>query len=313
MFESRHIPVLLEKTLDVLQVKAGGVYLDCTVDGGGHSKALLERSAPDGIVIGLDMDQLMIERSKERLAEYGSRMKFVHSNFAELKEAILKTGITEVDGIMADLGISSNQLDFADRGFSFMQNGPIDMRMNTNLEETALDVIINREENELANIIFKYGEEKLSRKIAKVLKQKALKNELKSTLNLAETVANAIPRKMHPRKIHPATRTFQALRIEVNHELESIEQMLPQALEVLKPGGRLAIMTYHSLEDRIVQSCFKSWDKSCTCPPKLPVCVCNKIREAKIVNRKPILPEASEIIQNPRARSVKLRVVEKTS
>jgi len=313
MVKSRHIPVLLNEILEVLQVSAGGVYVDCTVDGGGHAEAILEKTAPSGVVVGLDMDPLMIERSSERLAGFGERIKLVHTNFADLKEALNSVGIEQVDGIMADLGISSNQLDYRERGFSFMQAGPIDMRMNTTLEETALDVIANRDENELANIIYRYGEEKFSRRISRELKKWLAENKLVTTKDLAEAVGRAIPRKMHPKRINPATKTFQALRIAVNKELESIEQMLPQALEVLKPGGRLAIMSYHSLEDRIVRSEFKDWEKDCICPPKLPICVCDKVREAKILTRKPILPTEAEIENNPRARSAKLRVVEKTS
>lgn len=308
--ESRHQPVLLDEILELLAVKSGGRYVDCTLDGAGHAAAILDASEPDGRLIGMDMDVNMLEFAKSRLGQYGERVALSRSNFSELTQVLADHGQPKVDGILADLGLSSNQLDSRERGFSFQRLGPIDMRMDPSLEQTAMDLIKSLDWRELAAVIGKYGEERFAGKIARAIK--AREDELETTGDLAELVFRVIPRRNHPKNIHPATRTFQGLRIVVNHELDSLETMLPQALAALKPGGRLAVISYHSLEDRIVRRTFKDWEKSCVCPPKLPVCACDKKKEAVIVTRKPVTAQAKELAVNPRSRSAKLRIAERT-
>ncbi len=305
-----HVPVLLTETLDALAIESGKIYVDLTLDGGGHATEILERSAPDGRLIGFDMDAGMIENGRKRFQPYGERVTLVHDNFRNLSQCLKERGVGPVDGILADLGFSSVQLDAA-RGLSFRESGPLDMRLDPGLPDSAGDLIERLDWRELAKILSDYGEERNAGRIARAVKAKSEAGRLQSTGELADTISAAIPKRFHPKKIHPATRSFQALRIAVNRELESLERMLPQALEALNPGGRLAVIAYHSLEDRLVRRAFREWEKDCVCPPGFPVCVCDKKRQARSLTRKPILPGEAEIESNPRSRSARLRVAER--
>jgi len=311
MTESRHAPVLLNETLLHLNVHPGGIYVDCTLDGGGHALAILKQSSPDGILIGLDMDAGMIEQSRPRFEAFKTRAHLINRNFAELPKALEDAGVSHVDGILADLGFSSNQLDAPERGLSFMNDGPLDMRLDKRFQNTAADLLVQLSESDLSRTIKRYSDERFASRIARATKQRLEKKPITRTLEFAELVESAIPRKFHPKRIHTATRTFQALRIAVNQELDSLETMLPAALESLKIGGRLAVITYHSLEDRIVSRTFKEWKKGCICPPRLPMCVCDNKPKVKFVTRKGLMPTETEIADNPRARSARLRVVER--
>ncbi len=306
-----HLPVLAPEIIKLLDVRPGGVYVDCTVNGGGHAGAMLDASAPDGIVIGLDLDGGMIERTRKRYEGVGERLKLVQSNFADLRQALDRAGISRIDGLLADLGLSSVQLDDPTRGFSFRFEGPIDMRFDTSRGESARELIERVSERELELILARYGEEPMARRIARAIKNRLSDGTLNSTADLADTVAAAIPRKRHSRRIHPATRSFQALRIAANGEMENLERLLPQALDALNPGGRMAIIAYHSLEDRHVRHTFRDWARACVCPPGLPVCTCGKVQEVSLITRKPTIPGEDEISANPRARSAKLRVAER--
>jgi 16S rRNA (cytosine1402-N4)-methyltransferase len=306
-----HIPVLLQEVVEALQPRSGGIYIDGTVGAGGHAAALLTASAPDGRLFGFDQDLTALELTRQRLAEFGDRVHLIHSNFSDLAEMARLNQIPPAAGILLDLGVSSMQLDQPERGFSFQAEGPLDMRMNQGSGPTAADLVNRLPEAELANLIFKYGEEPASRRIARAIVKA---RPIEGTVVLAEIVARAIPGKKQgwrgkPR-IHPATRTFQALRVAVNQELEILEQVLPQALALLKPKGRLAVISFNSLEDRIVKQYFKQEAQDCICPPEQPVCICNHKAIINIVTKKPITPGTVEIEANPRARSAKLRVVE---
>ncbi|RJO68656.1 MAG: 16S rRNA (cytosine(1402)-N(4))-methyltransferase RsmH [Myxococcales bacterium] len=310
---TNHLPVLLDEVVRGLDVRRGGVFADFTLDGGGHARAILDASAPDGRVIGLDMDATMIERTKHSLAAYGDRLQTLHANFARAAEAVRAVWTGPLDGALADLGFSSLQVDDEARGFSFQKDGPLDMRLDSSAPRTAADLVADLDESELARLIADYGEEPFARRIARSIVERREKRAIRTTRELADLVAAAIPRRAHPSRIHPATRTFQALRIATNAELDSLEAMLPQALELLKPGGRLAVIAYHSLEDRIVRHTFKRWANPCVCPPDLPVCACGKTPLVRILTKKPLLPDAAEIARNPRARSAKLRLAERTA
>ncbi len=307
-----HKPVLLTQCMDWLQPVDGGVYVDCTANGGGHIEEMLKRSAPTGRVIGLDLDAQVIEYTRQRLSSYGERLQMVQTNFAELAQVLEELEIEAVDGILADLGLSSRQLDDPERGFSFRFAGPIDMRMDQSRGNSAKDLIEQLDTKQLATIISRYGEERNGYRIARALKEALEAGELNDMTQLASIVEQAIPRRFHPKRIHAATQTCQALRIAVNGELDSLEALLPQALHALKPSGRLAVISYHSLEDRIVRHTMRDWTIDCICPPDLPVCGCDKRREAVVLTRKPILPSEKEIEANPRARSAKLRVAERS-
>jgi 16S rRNA (cytosine1402-N4)-methyltransferase len=306
-----HIPVLLQEVVEALQPHSGGIYIDGTVGAGGHAAALLTASAPEGQLFGFDQDLTALELARQRLAEFGDRVQLFHSNFSHLGQMASLRHIPPADGILLDLGVSSMQLEQPGRGFSFQLEGPLDMRMNPGSGPTAADLVNRLPEKELANLIFKYGEEPASRRIARAIVRA---RPIQETVELAQLVARAIPGKKQGRrgkpKIHPATRTFQALRVAVNQELEVLEQVLPQALALLKPKGRLAVISFNSLEDRIVKQYFRQEAQDCICPPEQPVCICNHKAIVNIVTRKPITPGADEIDANPRARSAKLRVVE---
>jgi len=297
-----HTPVLLNEVLDGLRVKAGGRYIDCTLGSGGHAVAILERSEPDGRLLGIDLDPMAVQVSRQRLGAYGDRVRLVHKTFAQLKAVASAEGFIPANGVLLDLGMSSVQLERGERGFSFQKEGPLDMRMDPE-EGTTADQLVNQlDEKELAEIISNYGEEAKARAVARAIVRN---RPLKTTRELAEVVARTVGRRG---RIHPATRTFQALRIAVNNELDALSSVLPQTTEVLATGGVLAVITFHSLEDRLVKRYMANESRDCICPPELPVCVCAHERTLKTLTRKPVRPSAEEISRNPRSRSAKLRV-----
>lgn len=302
----RHIPVLVQEVLEGLAVHPGGTYLDGTVGGGGHAAAILEASAPDGRLLGLDRDPEAVRRTAERLQRYGNRAKLVHASFTKVREVAEQEEFAPLDGVLFDLGFSSWQIENASRGFAFSLDGPLDMRFDRTGGFTAADLVNDLSEHELADLLYRYGEESRSRQIARAI---ARARPLTTTQELAEVVSQAIGRGRDG--IHPATRTFQALRIAVNRELEAIETGLPEAVRSLRSGGRVAVISFHSLEDRIVKHYFQREERDCICPPEYPVCRCNHQQSLRIVNRKPITPSDAEIEANPRSRSAKLRVAER--
>lgn len=306
-----HTPVLLQEVITLLQPRPGGIYIDATVGAGNHAAAILAASAPDGTLFGLDQDSRALDIAGEQLAEFGDRVHLLHSNFKYLNQIANRYNIPQADGILLDLGVSSMQFDQAQRGFSFQQLGPLDMRMNQFSGQSAAELVNHLPEAELANLIYNYGEERRSRRIARAIVKA---RPIADTLELADVIAKAIPTKRsrggkYRPAIHPATRTFQALRIAVNDELGVLEQVLPQAIQQLKPGGRLAVISFHSLEDRIVKHYFRQEAQDCICPPQQPVCTCKHKAVIDIITKKPVTPSSAEIDANPRARSAKLRVV----
>ncbi len=305
----RHVPVMLGPVLELLGCKPGGVYVDGTLGGGGYSRSILEHGAAR--VVGMDWDAEAIERAAQSLGGQGERLVLERADFADVRRVLLKNGINEVDGIVVDLGLSSFQLDDAQRGFSFSKEGPLDMRMNQDLPQTAADLVDTLPEKELADLIYRYGEEKQSRKIARAIVAARLKSRIEDTLELAELIRRSVPKTRDSFRIHPATRTFQALRIAVNRELESLERFLPEALDVLKPGGRLCAVSFHSLEDRVVKETFRNWARTCRCPPERAACECEGRPLVRLLTKKPLRPEEGEVEQNPRARSARLRAAEK--
>ncbi|MGE5707048.1 MAG: 16S rRNA (cytosine(1402)-N(4))-methyltransferase RsmH [Bacteroidota bacterium] len=298
-----HAPVLLAETLRGLNPQPGEVFFDGTLGGGGHAGEILRRILPDGFLYGTDQDPTALEQARKRLASIGDRFQLLPLNFVE---ALASAPIPPLDGILLDLGVSSHQLDTAERGFSFMKEGPLDMRMNPNAPVTAADLVNTLPEAELAEILWKWGEERFSRRIARIIVQKRSEKAFSTTLELADLIKGLMP---WP-GIHPATRTFQALRIAVNRELQVLEEAIPLAVDRLKPGGRLAIISFQSLEDRIVKSTFRRLATGCECPPRLP-CVCGKKPVLKLLTGKPVVATPEEIEANPRARSAKLRVAQK--
>lgn len=309
--EFNHVSVLLNECIENLNIKEDGVYVDCTMGGAGHSKEIVKRLSDKGLFIGFDQDKNAIATAKERLSEYSDRVKFVHSNFENIKEELEKLGIEKIDGVLADLGVSSHQLDEADRGFSYMHDAPLDMRMDVRQSFSAYDVVNTYSEEDLARIIRDYGEDNWAKRIAKFIVEERKEKTIENTGELVEVIKKAIPKKARIDGPHPAKRTFQAIRIEVNNELGVINKMIRDAVSMMNKGGRVCIITFHSLEDRIVKNEFKDLSLSCVCPPALPICQCDKVSEVKVITRKPILPSDEEIEINPRARSAKLRVAEK--
>jgi 16S rRNA (cytosine1402-N4)-methyltransferase len=306
-----HLSVLLEETVAMANPSGGGVFIDATLGMGGHTEWLLE-SGKNVSVIGLDQDAEALRLAGERLARFGERFRSVKRNFADIKDAAKTAGISEVDGIIADLGVSSLQFDSETRGFSFRYDAPLDMRMDADADiPTAAELLETLSEEEIANVIYQYGEERASRRIARWIVERRKSGEpIRTTRELAGLVERAL-KKGGREKIHPATRTFQALRIAVNSELDVLEKFLTDAFELLKINGRLAVITFHSLEDRIVKQTFQKLSGRCFCPPRMPVCVCGAAKKAVILTRKPILPSEEELKINPRSRSAKLRAVEK--
>jgi 16S rRNA (cytosine1402-N4)-methyltransferase len=300
-----HLPVLYQDIIHALQPRSGGSYVDCTLGAGGHSQGILEASLPDGKLLGLDLDPQAIEIAQKRLERFGERIRIVQASYVELAKMLEKAGWKSVDGVVFDLGVSSMQLDTPERGFSFMYDAPLDMRFSPNQMVTAEELVNRRDEAELADLIFRFGEDRNAKRIARAIVRA---RPLKTTKQLAAVVASVGGERGH---IHPATRTFQALRIAVNEELTSIAEALPQAVQALKTGGRLAVISFHSLEDRIVKNFINQESTDCLCPPRQPVCTCGHKAIIKKVNRKPIVPSESEIAENSRARSAKLRIAEK--
>ena len=302
----QHIPVMVPEILKYLEVSSGGRYIDCTLGEGGHTKSLLEASNPGGEVLGIDADHEAIEVSKNRLEEYGERFIYDNSNFKNIKKIAMKSKFVPCHGILFDLGVSSLQLDKESRGFSFRRKAPLDMRFSINQTLTAQDVLNTFSESEISDILYQYGEERQSRKIAKLI----IENRPFSNADeLSDLIKKNIRQTNY--KINPSTKTFQALRIYINEELNSLSQALEQSLEILGVGGRMAVISYHSLEDRIVKNFFKKESKYCICPPNIPKCDCRHFPKLKIITKKPVSPSQSEIDANKRSRSAKLRVVER--
>ena len=300
-----HIPVLLQATLTFLQVRSGGTYIDATVGGGGHAEAILAAAVPDGRLLGLDLDPDALEVASERLAPFGDRVVLRRGSFAQL--AALAADFVPADGIFFDLGLSSLQLTDPSRGFSFSRPGPLDMRFDPDAGgPTAADLVNGLSVEELAQILYQYGEERQARRIAEAI---VAARPLETTEQLAEVVVAAVGGKRG--RIHPATRTFQALRIAVNDELSALRVALPQAVDLLRPGGRLVVISFHSLEDRIVKRFFRQESKDCICPPEVPVCACGHRARLRVLTRKPVRPDPDEVARNPRARSARLRAAER--
>jgi len=301
-----HISVLLQEAIEALQVKPGGRYIDCTLGGGGHAAALLAHSSPSGRLLGIDADPEAITITRARLKAYNDSTLLINENFANLQVICIRYDFLPVHGILFDLGLSSLQLDSLSRGFSFQHDGPLDMRFSPEQEITASDIVNTSSESELAHLIKTYGEERYSRRIAHYIVEK---RPLKSTLQLAQVIERAVGGRKG--RIHAATRTFQALRIAVNHELEHLELALRQAVNLLVPQGRLVVISYHSLEDRIVKQFMQRETKGCLCPPDIPTCVCGHTASLRLIRKKVITPSPSEVERNPRSRSAKLRVAER--
>jgi 16S rRNA (cytosine1402-N4)-methyltransferase len=305
MDEHTHIPVLYHEVLDFLRPRPGGRYLDGTVGAGGHTAGILQVSAPTGRVLAFDRDQEAIAFARRRLAQYGDRVVFVHASYSEMERLAPACGFDSVDGILLDLGLSSRQLDDSSRGFSFMKEGPLDMRFDPTQGETAADLVNNLDEAELADIFRRYGEEQHSRKIAQAIVEN---RPVETTTQLANLIARKVKRRG---RIHPATQVFQALRIAVNRELEAVETGVQAAIPLLSPGGRLAVISFHSLEDRFVKHYFRRLSQDCICPPQQPLCTCDAQASVRLLTRKAAKASAAEIEANPRSRSARLRVVEK--
>ena len=305
-----HVSVLLNETLDGLAIKPEGTYVDCTLGGGGHSHAIGERLSTEGMIVGLDQDVAALEAASKRLEDLSCQVKVIKTNFSNLKQALQEAGIREVDGFVFDLGVSSHQLDTAERGFSYMQDGPLDMRMNQSGALTAETIINTYSSEELYRIIWDYGEERWAKRIVQFILEAREEEPITSTSQLVDIIKRAIPAKARQEGPHPAKRTFQALRIEVNQELQILHDAFVDAVSMLKPKGRIAVITFHSLEDRITKQTFKELSQGCTCPPSLPMCVCHHVPTVKAKN-KAIEPSQREVEENPRARSAKLRVAVK--
>ena len=306
-----HVSVLLRECIEHLNIKPDGIYVDCTAGGGGHSLEIVKRLTDGGRLIAIDRDEDALRAAGARLADYADRVTFVHSNYAALQSVLADLGISQVDGVLADLGVSSYQLDTAERGFSYMQDAPLDMRMDREQPLRAYDVVNTYSEEELRRILFDYGEEKFARNIAANIVKKRNERPIETTLELAELVKSSMPKAAREGGHHPAKRTFQAIRIEVNSELSSIPPALDAAVHALRPEGRIAVITFHSLEDRLVKQKFAALASGCTCPREFPVCVCGKKPVVRVITKKPVTAGDDELEVNPRSRSAKLRVAEK--
>lgn len=309
--EFQHKSVLLQECIDALDIRPDGIYLDGTLGGAGHSSQIARRLTEGGRLIGVDRDRTALAAAKERLAPYADRVTLVHSNFAEIDAILDSLGIPAVDGMLFDLGVSSPQLDDASRGFSYMADAPLDMRMDKDDVLTAGEVVNTWPQGELRRILYDYGEERYAPQIAAAICRAREKAPVETTLELVDIIRSAMPAQALREKQHPAKRSFQAIRIAVNDELGAVSRMMQAAVGRLNPGGRLAVITFHSLEDRIVKSEMQQAARGCTCPPEFPVCVCGKKPLVKLVTRKPIVSGPAELEENPRARSAKLRVAEK--
>ena len=303
-----HIPVLYYETLDNLVINPDGVYIDCTLGGGSHSEGILERLSDKGLLISIDQDSNAIEYSKKRLEKFGPKWKVFKGNFENIDTIAYMAGVDKVDGILMDIGVSSKQLDDPERGFSYRYDVKLDMRMNIEQKISAYDVVNTYSEEQLSKIIFEYGEERYARKIAKLIVEERKSFPIEKTSDLIALIKRAYPERSSK---HPAKKTFQAIRIEVNRELEVLENAMSKAVELLKVGGRLAIITFHSLEDRIVKNKFKDLATACKCPKDIPICVCGGVKKFEIITKKPIIPVDNELKNNNRAHSSKLRILER--
>ena len=310
--EFSHKPVMLAECIEALDIKPNGIYLDGTMGGGGHSREIAKRLTAGGRLIAVDRDADAHEAARERLREHIDRVTFIRDDFKNACADLDELGIGGLDGVLLDLGVSSWQLDSAERGFSYMKDAPLDMRMDRSAGESAYEVVNGYTESELVRILREYGEEKLAGRIAARIVREREKAPIRTTLQLAELVAGCYPAATRHKFGNPAKRTFQAIRIEVNGELEGLSEAVTALARRLVPGGRMAVITFHSLEDRIVKNAFRQMSLSCTCPPDFPVCVCGKVKEVELVNSKPITASAAELRENPRAESAKLRIIRRT-
>lgn len=308
--EFSHVPVLLNETIGHLNIKENGIYVDCTLGGGGHSLEILKRLSKDGRLIGIDQDRDALKAAGERLKNYENFIP-VHDNFHNITNILEELKIDKVDGILADLGVSSYQLDEPSRGFSYMHDAPLDMRMNRDSSFSAFDVVNGYDEEKLYHVIRDYGEERFAKRIAKFIAERRQEKAINTTFELVEIIKAAVPARFRREGPHPAKRTFQAIRIEVNKELQILNGTIEDSVDKLKTGGRICIITFHSLEDRIVKNKYRQLQNPCTCPKDLPICVCGKKPKIKIITRKPIEASSEELEYNPRSRSAKLRVAEK--
>ncbi len=313
VLDFEHTPVLLNETLEYLDPKPGGVYIDGTLGGAGHSSEIIKRIVPGGKLLGIDQDSNAIDAAKRRLEAYKDNVVIVRDNFRNIKAIALQKGFKEVDGILLDIGVSSHQLDEKERGFSYMHDGPLDMRMDTESSLNASDIVNNISEQELIRILRDYGEEKWAVRIAKFIAEERKNSRIDTTFKLVDIIQRAIPAAARRDGGHPAKRTFQALRIAVNDELQVLEEALIDAARLLKPGGRLVVITFHSLEDRIVKKIFNNMEKPCTCPPQLPVCACGKEPLLRVITKKPVTAGEEELKTNTRSKSAKLRAAERVS
>lgn len=307
----RHTSVLLDECIDKLNIKSNGIYVDGTLGGAGHSKKIAEGLSKDGLLIGIDQDMNAIKAATENLKDSMCQVKLVHNNFRNLEEVLEQLEIDKIDGLLLDLGVSSHQLDEAERGFSYMHDAELDMRMDVRKYLTARKVVNEYSQEELSKIIWEYGEEKWAKRIAEFIVEHRKNQEINTTYELVEIIKKAIPKAVRREGGHPAKRTFQAIRIEVNEELEIIEETIRIATKHLNTGGRMCIITFHSLEDRIVKNTFRELNNPCTCPPQFPICTCGNVKQLNIVTRKPIIASRKELEENNRSRSAKLRVAEK--
>ena len=310
--EFKHVSVLLQETVDGLNVKPDGIYVDGTLGGGGHIYEVCTRLGAKGSIIGIGQDEAAIEDASIRLKDFGEKVTIVRSNYCDMKSRLHELGIDKVDWIMLDLGVSSYQLDTADRGFSYREDAPLDMRMDQRSEMTARDIVNDYSEMDLYRVIRDYGEDKFAKNIARHIVRERAKRPIETTGELTEVIRHAIPMKFQKKTGHPAKRTFQAIRIELNRELDVLRDSLDDMIDMLNPGGRLCIITFHSLEDRIVKSAFKKNENPCTCPSDFPVCVCGKVSKGRVITRKPILPSEEEMEVNSRSKSAKLRIFERS-
>lgn len=308
-----HKSVLLEETVDSLNIKPDGIYVDGTLGGGGHAFEVCSRLGEKGRLIGIDQDADAIRAASERLSVFGDRVTVVRNNYVNIAEVLASLGIEKVDGIYLDLGVSSYQLDTAERGFTYRdEDAPLDMRMDQRRSETAADIVNTYSESELYRIIRDYGEDRFAKNIAKHIVKRRQEKPFETAGELAETIRAAIPARVRATGGHPAKRTFQAIRIELNHELDVLENSIDRMIDFLNPGGRLSIITFHSLEDRIVKNRFRINENPCTCPPEFPVCMCGKKSKGRVITRKPIVPTEKELEENKRSKSSKLRVFERS-
>ena len=308
--EFKHVSVLLNECIEGLNIKPNGTYVDCTLGGAGHSSHILNNLSKDGVLVGIDQDRDALTAAKERLKDYDN-VRYVHSNFYNIDNILSDLDIEKVDGILMDLGVSSYQLDEASRGFSYMQDAPLDMRMNRDNDFSAYDIVNNYSEEQLYKIIKDYGEERFAKRIANFIVNAREINPIQTTLELVEIIKNAIPAKARREGPHPAKRTFQAIRIEVNSELKILNKTIEDGVERLNKGGRMVIITFHSLEDRIVKLKYRELENPCTCPKEFPMCVCGKKPTIKVLTRKGLAPSKEEIEESPRSRSAKVRILEK--